>query len=304
MQYLKSKIKEAFDGEIKFDEPMSAHTSLNIGGPVDMMVFPEDAVSLKSVLAASDRENIPVIFVGAGTNLLVADRRIEGIAVSLKNFSSIELTRDTDETKVVLYVGSGVPLAQLINVAQKNGYSGLEALAGIPGYVGGAVFMNAGSFGTEMKDLVTSVAIMDASGGISILDKDDLSFSYRSANIPDNAVILSANIRLKKEEPAEVGKLTKEYLNRKKTSQPLGERSAGCVFKNPAGDSAGRLIDAAGCKGMREGDIEVSEMHANFFINKGKSGFEDFLALMDKVKARVTEESGVELEPEIKIIGG
>jgi UDP-N-acetylmuramate dehydrogenase len=303
MQDLESEISKYLDVDIKFDEPMSNHTSLKIGGPVNTMVFPADPVSLKRILAAADSENIPVFFFGAGTNLLVGDGRFEGIAISLKNFHDIELTRDVDENKVVLYVGSGVPLPKLMSVAKKNGYSGLEPLTGIPGCVGGAVYMNAGSFGTEMRDLIVSVALMNIKGEITIVNADELSFTYRSSGIPDDSVILSANIRLAKDDSAEVGKRMKEYMKRKKAAQPLGEFSAGCVFKNPEKDSAGRLIDAAGCKGMKVGDIEVSTLHANYFINKGKGTCKDFVSLMDKVRAKVKKQSGVKLEPEVRIIG-
>lgn len=303
MHDIKIKIKEAVAGEIRFDEPMSAHTSLRIGGTVDIMVFPEDPVSLRNVLVAADAGDIPVFFFGAGTNLLAADGKIEGIAVSLKNFNSIEPTRESDETSVVLYAGAGVPLAQLISVARKNGYSGLEPLAGIPGYFGGAVYMNAGSFGTEMKDLIVSVALMDMTGGIEILQKEEMSFSYRSSNLPEGTVILSANIKLTRDDPEEVKKRIKEYLNKKKASQPLGELSAGCVFKNPEGASAGMLIDRAGCKGMRQGGIEVSAVHANYFINRGGGACGDFIRLMETVREKVRSESGIELEPEVRIIG-
>ncbi|MBI5666140.1 MAG: UDP-N-acetylmuramate dehydrogenase [Nitrospirae bacterium] len=303
MQDLNAEIRKLIKGEIKFDEPLSAHTSLGIGGPVDIMVFPEDALSLKNVMLVAEKENIPLFVIGAGTNLLAPDGRIEGLAVSLKAFRSIELTRDSDEDNVVLHAGSGVPLPMLVNFARKYGYSGMEALAGIPGYVGGAVYMNAGSFGTEIKDVTVSVAIMDPHGGIVILDKDKLEFSYRHFNLPPGSIILSANIILRRDDPAEVDRRTREYLSRKKTSQPLGELSAGCVFKNPQGDSAGRLIDAAGCKGMRTGGVEVSSVHANYFINKGGATCRDFIELMEAVKAKVKAYSGIELEPEVKIVG-
>ncbi len=292
-----------FKGEMKFNEPLSAHTSLGIGGPVDIMVFPEDPLSLKNVLLAAEKENIPVFVIGAGTNLLAPDGRIEGVAVSLKAFRSIELTRDSDENNVVLYAGSGVPLPMLVNFARKYGYSGIEALAGIPGYVGGAVYMNAGSFGTEIKDVIVSVAIMNPHGGIVILEKDKMEFSYRSLNLPAGSIILGANIILRRDDPAEVDKHTKEFLGRKRTTQPLGELSAGCVFKNPHGDAAGRLIDAAGCKGMRTGGVEVSRVHANYFINKGGATCRDFIGLMQAVKAKVKAYSGIDLEPEVKIVG-
>lgn len=292
----------AFKGEIKFNEPMSAHTSLKIGGPVDVMVFPEDPLSLKNVLAAAEKEDIPLFVFGAGTNLLVGDGRVEGVAVSLRAFSSIEFTKESSENNIVLHVGAGVPLAKLVSFARQNGYSGIEALAGIPGYVGGAVYMNAGSFEREIKDVIVSIAIMNAKGGIEILHQDKLSFSYRSSNLPEGSVILSANIMLKKEETAEVEKRTAECINRKKATQPLGALSAGCVFKNPEGDAAGRLIDAAGCKGLREGDVEVSAVHANYFINKGGATCRDFTSLMETVRAKVEEHSGIVLEPEVKIL--
>ena len=282
---------------------MSAHTSLKTGGPVEIMAFPEDPVSLKNILLAAEKENIPVFVFGAGTNLLAGDGKIEGIAVSLREFRSIELTRETKENNAVLYVGAGVPLALLVNLARKNGYSGIERLAGIPGYTGGAIYMNAGSFGTEIRDVVVSVAIMNMHGEITVLEKDKLRLSYRSANLPEGSVILSANFVLKKDDPAEVEKRTREFLQKKKAAQPLGEFSAGCVFKNPAGHAAGRLIDAAGCKGMRAGDMEVSAMHANYFINKGRATCRDFIELMETVKAKVKEHSGIELEPEVKIVG-
>ncbi len=293
----------AFEGRITFDEPLSAHTSLRIGGPVDIMAFPEDPLSVKRVLEVVEKEGFPFFVLGAGTNLLVADGRIEGIALSLEALRSIEPTRESNDRHAVLFAGSGVPLAMLVNLARKNGYTGLEALTGIPGTVGGAVLMNAGSFGSEMKDLIVSVAVMNGQGEIEILDKESMNFSYRSANLPAGSIVLSANIKLGKDNPDEVDRRTKEFLRRKKTTQPLGEMSAGCVFKNPEGDSAGRLIEDARCKGMRIGDVEVSPLHANYFINKGGATCSHFLELMDVVRARVKEGCGIDLEPEVKIVG-
>jgi UDP-N-acetylmuramate dehydrogenase len=303
MKDIESDIREAVQGEIRFDEPMSAHTSLKIGGPVDIMAFPEDPVSLKNILVAAQKESIPIFVFGAGTNLLVSDDRIEGIAVSLKAFRSIEYTKETDEEKAVLSVGAGTPLVTLINFACEGGYSGIEGLVGIPGYVGGAVFMNAGSFGTEIKDVIHSIAVMNMQGDISILDRDDLEFSYRQLALPEEVLILSANIVLKKDSPGDVAARTREFMNTKKAAQPLGVHSAGCVFKNSEADAAGKLIDAAGCKGMRVGGIEVSQMHANYFVNKKNGTCAEFLQLMEIVKEKVMKRSGIELEPEIKIIG-
>lgn len=303
--------KGIFEGEIKFDQPMSAYTSLRIGGIVEIIVFPEDAYSLKNVLVAARKEEIPLFVLGAGTNLLVKDGGVDGIAVSLKAFRSIKLIenptpfiqKDNVKDYVCLFIEAGVPLGSLINFTRINGYSGVEALAGIPGTFGGAVYMNAGSFGTEIKDVIVSAALMKMDGSIVNLRKEELKFSYRSSNIPADCVILSANIILKRDTTDNVSTRADDFLKKKRLSQPLGKLSAGCVFKNPPGDFAGRLIDSAGCKGMRVGDVEVSSVHANYFINKGRATCRDFIGLMETVRERVKEHSGVTLEPEIKIIG-
>ncbi|MBI5051106.1 MAG: UDP-N-acetylmuramate dehydrogenase [Nitrospirae bacterium] len=302
------EIKEIFEtglfiGRIKFDEPMSAHTSLKIGGPVEIMIFPEDVVSLKNVLVVAKMQKIPVFVLGAGTNLLVRDKGLEGIAISLKAFKKIEVIQDDTEKNVSLFAEAGVLLKSLINFTKERGYSGMEALSGIPGMLGGAVYMNAGSFGTEIMDMLSSIAVISMDGMITMLNREEIKFSYRSSNLPDDLIILSANVALRKDTPDNVSRRAREFLKKKVLTQPLKERSAGCVFKNPAQDSAGRLIDAAGCKGMRLGDAEVSMLHANYFINRGRASSKDFIELMEAVKIKVKEYSGITLEPEIKIIG-
>lgn len=307
--------KGLFEGKIKFDEPMSAYTSLKIGGPLEIMVFPEDIVSLKNVLIAARGQGIPLFVLGAGTNLLVRDGGVDGMAVCLTAFKNIRIIANLKnlvpykssaielESYVGIFVEAGVPLGKLINFTKKNGYSGIEALAGIPGTFGGAVYMNAGSFGTEIKDVLVSVAVMNMKGEIRILEKEGLKFSYRSSNIAADMIILSANIILKKDSPEKVSGLVKEFLEKKRLSHPVGELSAGCIFKNPGGDSAGRLIEAAGCKGIMAGDAEVSTVHANYFINKGRATCRDFMKLMETVKVKVKGFSDITLEPEIRIIG-
>jgi UDP-N-acetylmuramate dehydrogenase len=290
-------------GEVKYGEPLSAYTSLNIGGPAEVMIFPEDPLSVRHILHAVNQKNIPLFILGAGTNLLVSDEGIKGITMSLKAFSKIELTRGGDDENAVLYVGAGVPLPRVVHFAKKNGYSGIEALAGIPGSFGGAVRMNAGSFGTEIKDVIDSVALMNRRGELRILKKSMLSFGYRNSNLPDDAVLLSANIVLRREDPDEVAKRTDACMQKKRDSQPVGAHSAGCVFKNPEGESAGRLIEKAGCKGMNLKGVEVSTLHANYFINSGNARSGDFIELMNIVIAKVKDMSGITLEPEIRIIG-
>jgi UDP-N-acetylmuramate dehydrogenase len=290
-------------GEVRYGEPLSAHTSLKIGGPAEVMVFPEDPLSVRHILHAAEQENTSLFIIGSGTNLVVSDDGIKGITVSLKAFSKIELTRGTDNENAMLYVGSGVPLPRVVNFAKKNGYSGIEALAGIPGSFGGAIFMNAGSFGTEIKDVIDSVALMNRQGELKIMKKAELAFEYRNSNLPEGSIILSANIVLKKGDHDEVAKMTDAFMQRKKTSQPLGAYSAGCVFKNPEGEAAGSLIDQAGCKGMKIKGVEVSTLHANYFINSGNAEFRDFIELMNIVIAKVKEKKGITLEAEIRTIG-
>jgi UDP-N-acetylmuramate dehydrogenase len=229
MGKLSEKIQGMIRGDIMIDEPLSEHTSLKIGGPVKIMAFPDDPMSLKNILTAAEEEDEPVFIIGAGTNLLAKDEGIDGIAVSLDAFNQVSITKDTDDT-VTIFVGAGVSLGKLINFTREKGYSGIEALTGIPGSLGGAVYMNAGSFGVEMKDVIVSIAVMNRDGKIAILKMEDLNFSYRDSNLPEGLIILSANIQLNKSTSEEVDNNIKEYLAKRKLSQPLGEPSAGCVW--------------------------------------------------------------------------
>ena len=292
----------SFSGEVMFREVMKMHTSLKIGGPADVFVFPQEVISLKNILTALKRRDISFMPVGGGTNLLVRDGGIEGIVVSLRDCRRIEVVDDAKDM-VSLFVESGAPLQKLVSFAKENGFSGLEGLAGIPGSVGGAIAGNAGAFGYSMKNVIVSAVVMHADGRLIKLDAEELRFEYRKANIPAGSIILSANIRLRKDIKEDIAKRIEGFLKEKRERQPLSELSAGCVFKNPAETSAGKLIDEAGCKGMRVGAAEVSALHANFLINKGNASASDFINLMDAVRAKVLATFGVELEDEIKIVG-
>jgi UDP-N-acetylmuramate dehydrogenase len=191
----------------------------------------------------------------------------------------------------------------VVHRAREKGYAGLEGLAGIPGSMGGAIKGNSGSFGYEIGSVVESVTVINRQGELSNLNREILDPRYRSAAVPGGCIILSANLRLPKDDVDEVAKRMGRFLEEKRRKQPVSVWSAGSVFKNPEGTYAGMLIDNAGCKGMRRGDIEVSGLHANFFVNTGKGKASDFLALMEDVKERVSRAFGIELEPEIKIIG-
>ena len=302
-QELKDIFSEGlFEGKVSFMEPMSNHTSLRIGGPADVFVMPQNLLSLKNMHAHLKRSQIPFFPLGGGTNILVRDGGIDGVVISFRSFKKIEVLSD-DNTYVDVFVEVGTPLQSLVNFSRENGYAGLEGLAGIPGSVGGAICGNAGAFGYEMKDVLTSVVIMDAKGVIERFKAEEIDFGYRSSSILPDELLLSAEIKLKKDTKEEVSAKTENFLRMKREKQPLWEPSAGSVFKNPPGLFAGKLIDEAGFKGMRIGDVEVSSIHANFFVNKGRATASDFIRLMEKVAHKVKERFGVMLELEIKIVG-
>ena len=277
---------------------MSAHTSLKIGGPADIAIFPDEA-SLPELIKILIREGMPYIIIGGGTNMLIKDRGIDGTVIFTSKMNNITLNAE----RLMLNAEAGCSLQKIINLCMEHGLSGMEGLAGIPGSIGGAIAGNAGSFGCEIKDVVKSVNVLMPDGGIRGLSASDICFQYRSAKIPSDSIILSATLSFKKDEPFEIKKRFAEFINEKKSKQPVSKLSAGCVFKNPKDVSAGKLIDNAGCKGMRVGDIEVSAIHANFFINTGKATADDFLRLMDTVGKKVKDKFGIVLEPELRIIG-
>ena len=280
-------------------EPMSAHTSLGIGGPADVFIAPGSLANLVDAVNALNRMNVKFMPLGGGSNVLVRDGGIEGAVLDMHGVGNIEPNSDP----AVLKVGAGVRLQELVAYAKREGLSGIEGLVGIPGLVGGAVVGNAGSFGSEIMQVVERVDVIYPGGSVESIPRRNISAGYRRGGIPVEAVVLSVGIRLVKSTAEEVAARTQANLDSKKATQPIGERSAGSVFKNPPGDHAARLIDAAGCKGMRVGGAEVSTVHAGFIINTGGASAADFLGLMEIVSGRVRQMSGVTLEPEIRMVG-
>jgi UDP-N-acetylmuramate dehydrogenase len=298
----KDTFKGYFEGEAEFNVPMKNHTSLKIGGPADVFVVPGEPLSMRNMVVVLKEKGIPFFTLGGGTNILVRDAGIGGVVISLKAFNRIEVLEEGN-SYAELFVEAGVPLQRLVNFCKERGYSGIEGLTGIPGTVGGAICGNAGSFGCEMKDVIVSVAIMDLDARLDRFKAGGLGFRYRRSGIRQTDIVLSANLKMKREDREVVSTRTEAFFNEKKQKQPIREKSAGCVFKNPATSSAGRLIDEAGCKGMRIGDIEVSSVHANFFVNRGSGSASDFMNLMADVSSIVQNKFGIALEPEIKVVG-
>ncbi|OGW39568.1 MAG: UDP-N-acetylenolpyruvoylglucosamine reductase [Nitrospirae bacterium RBG_13_39_12] len=291
-----------FKGEVRFMEQMSLHTSLRIGGPADVFAVPEDILSLRNMHASLKRNQIPCLPLGGGTNILVRDGGIEGVVISFKSFKKIEILSE-DDNYVNLSVEAGTPLQRLVRFSAENGFAGIEGLAGIPGSFGGAVCGNAGAFGYEIKDVLVSLAILDYESNIKNYKAEGIDFGYRKSGILPGEILISAEITLKKDRKDNVLARIEGFLSKKREKQPVWEPSAGCVFKNPPGLSAGKLIDEAGCKGMRIDGVEVSSIHANFFVNKGKATAFDFIRLMEEVAHKVREKFGILLEPEIRIVG-
>ncbi len=294
-------------GTILFNERLSRHTSFKIGGPAEALLFPRDEEDLSEVIRLARSKKVPLFMLGDGTNLLVRDKGIRGIVVSLSSgmagecFRSIVPVKE-DAGQVSLYAGAGVHLAALLKYTVKHGLSGLEFAAGIPGSLGGAVVMNAGSYNREMKDLLETVRLIGRDGRIAELPARGLSLHYRSAHIPGIAVV-GAVLRLQRGDSEKIGMTIRENLRKKKETQPVGTPNAGSIFKNPEGMSAWQLIDSVGMRGAAMGKAVVSEQHTNFIINRGGANAKDVLSLIRRIGSKVEREAGVTLELEVRIVG-
>lgn len=288
-----TKLQKRFGKRLKFNEPMAKHTSFGIGGPADVFLQVENIAELKTALSLT-----PHFIIGNGTNLLVSDKGIRGGVIKLAGeFAKFSF----DGTKVTS--GAGVSLGQLISHTFHRGLSGLEFAVGIPGTVGGALFTNAGVKEQSIGDLVEQVELLSDKLEIITREKNELTFTYRKSDLPPGWIILKAVFKLQRKPTAEIAKKVFElYINRRKT-QPTGSRSAGSIFLNPAGKSAGELIDQAGLKGTRIGGAGVSAIHANFIENVENATADDVLNLLEKIKSRVKERFGSELRPEIQFVG-
>jgi UDP-N-acetylmuramate dehydrogenase len=288
-------------GAVRFDCPMSQYTTFRVGGNVETLYLTQELHGLKRMVSYLREENIPYLIVGKGSNLLVRDGGLKGVVVILKGgLATVEKNGKNDQ---IVLAGGGLGLGELVSYCTQTGLSGLEFLAGIPGTVGGAVAMNAGAFGKNMGSMVKEIQMLMDEGALVVKDRSQLKFAYRELAIPKGAVILGVRFELDKEDPEIISQRVEDYVTRRKAKQPLEFPSGGSVYKNPPNDYAGRLIEEAGLKGMRIGGAMISPKHANFIVNTGNARAYDILALMDLAREKVKEESGVELEPEIKVVG-
>lgn len=283
-------------GEVRFDEPLRDWTSFRIGGPADALVVPADVEDLIRLIRQARADRVPLFVIG-GTNLLVRDGGIRGVVVSLAKLNAIR-----DELHGVVYAEGGVGMPTLIKHAISRSLSGLEWAAGIPGTVAGCVVMNAGTRLGEMKDALKAVRLVDPTGRILDSPASAIQFSYRRARLP-RGIVVGAWLQLEPAPREKIQSVVKEYLRYRRGTQPLALPSAGCVFKNPDRDAAGRLIEAVGLKGARIGDAQVSDKHANFVVNLGSARAADVIALIKKVGRTVEDRTGVTLQLEVKIVG-
>lgn len=283
--------------KVLYDEPMSEHTSLRIGGPAEIMAYPSDADQLAQLLKLSALLDCKLRILGAGTNILAPDGRVEGITVCLRELECLSLPQED-----LLKVGAGVSMTRAAVFAAGNGLSGLEFAHGIPGSIGGGVYMNAGAYGGELCQVIESVEVMDQDGNVKILNNAQLGFSYRHSNLQNTGdIVLSATLRLKKDEPEAIRARMKELMTKRSASQPLDLPSAGSAFKRPAGGYAAALIDKAGLKGYQVGGAAISTKHAGFAVNLGGATARDMCQLLTQVSDIVFERSGIRLEPEVRI---
>ncbi len=293
-------------GEVKLHEPMSGHTSFRIGGIADALVSPVDRQDLVALLQEIRDQRLPWVVLGGGTNLLVRDGGFRGVAISLNKMTSIEVSREYRSlggSFAVVAVDAGAMLAKLLSFSVERGLTGFEFATGIPGTVGGAVCMNAGTAQGEMGDIIDTVTLVSPAGELILRHREEMGFGYRTANVPEDHVVLEAKIILRYGDAAKIKARVKQIMAGRKERQPWGLPNAGSVFKNPLDESAGKLIEAAGLKGLTVGGAQVSEKHANFIVNRGNAKAADVLKLMELIKEKVLDSHRVRLEPEIKIIG-
>ena len=283
------------------NEPMSKHTSLKIGGIADYFIKVKSIDELKNVLEFTNKNKIETTIVGNGTNLLVKDGGIRGVVIKLE---LIDFKIKKMANEVLITVGSGMTLAALAAVALKEEIAGLEFLSGIPGTIGGAIRMNAGAYGSEMKDIVVKTRYMTYDGKIKTLDLDEHEFVYRNSIFSKlNVIIIDTTISVKKGNKEEIENKMNEYSISRKNSQPLEYPNAGSTFKRKEGVITAKIIDECGLKGFNVGDAEVSTKHAGFIVNKGKATAKDFLELVEHIKKEIKNKTGLDLELEILVIG-
>lgn len=288
---------------VRLQEPMSAHTTFRIGGPADYFVEPGSESVLKELLLLCRETETPFFILGNGSNLLVSDEGYRGVMISLRGFDEISFREgeSTEAGKTIMTAGSGVLLSKAAMQAAERGLTGFEFAGGIPGTLGGAVTMNAGAYGGEIRDVILSARVMTKAGDVRELSAEELDLSYRHSIIQEkDLIVLSANFAFAHGDEEQIKEQMRQLNTQRREKQPLEYGSAGSTFKRPEGYFAGKLIQDAGLKGYRSGDVMVSEKHSGFVVNVGKGTCGDAMRVIEHVQRTVYEQFGVELELEVK----
>lgn len=294
--------KELFENisdlDVKFDEKLSNYTFTKVGGPADALAFPKTLAALQALVTLCQQEQIPLTVLGNASNLIVRDGGIRGLVILLEKLQAVSIENQVVEAQ------AGAILKDVTQAAQRAGLTGFEFACGIPGSVGGAVFMNAGAYGGEISHIFQEATVMDLAGNLSVLTADQMAWGYRHSAISDqNLIVVSAKFALEKGNAAQI-QAEMDHLNAlRQSKQPLEYPSCGSVFKRPAGHFAGQLIQESGAQGHRIGGVEVSKKHAGFMVNVDGGTASDYEALIAYVIEAVKASSGVTLEPEVRIIG-
>lgn len=294
-------IKKIESSKVFKNEPMKKHTSFRIGGTADIYVKPDNVDDIQYIVQFAQKNNIPLLIIGNGSNLLVKDNGIRGIVLK-PNIQEIVLQEKENEVNITL--GAGVPLPKISIEMSKKGYTGLEFAAGIPGTIGGAIRMNAGAYGGEIKDVVLSTTYMDLEGNVKTINNEQHEFEYRKSIFAKyKYIILNTNIKLQKGNIEEIEQKIASNMQSRKEKQPIDMPSAGSTFKRQEGIITAKLIDEAGLKGFSIGDAQVSEKHAGFIVNKGNATAKDILELTNYIQDKVYEKFNVKIELEIEVVG-
>lgn len=297
---LKKQLQHLDGVEADWDIMLAGHTSMRVGGPVSCLLRPLDLAGLQTAVQVLNQKHHPYFILGRGSNLLVRDGGTKAVAISLeKGFSQVECIDPTGRVKA----GAGLRLSRLLRFCLQQALSGLEFIAGIPGSLGGALRMNAGTHAGKMADVCEAVYLLLSDGTLQKLMRTKLSFSYRRLELPPATVVVGAELLLTPSSREEIRQRIRSLLKVRKEKQPWQLPSAGSVFKNPPGDFAGRLIEAVGLKGVRIGDAQFSPKHSNFIVNRGQARASDVHALIQLAQEKVSKEFGVQLELEIEVVG-
>lgn len=299
MKQIADELKQAGIEKVWTDEPLANHTTWRIGGPADLLIQPKDKESLRTALQILHRHDIPWSVIGRGSNLLVRDRGIRGAVLKVtEGLSHCEFRGEE------VCVGAGYSMIRLAMETGKMGLTGMEFAGGIPGTVGGAVYMNAGAHGSDLSRILIDAEILFESGDMKVLTNEELNFSYRTSLLQQQkGIVVEARFRLQQGDRKEIAATLAANKERRRQTQPLKMPCAGSVFRNPPGDHAGRLIEAAGLKGYRYGGAQVSEIHANFIVNRGGATAADVLTLIKHIQDTIRDKNGIDMHPEVLVVG-